>query len=141
MFPVTRAVLTPVARTVATEVTVLVQVPPTAPSLNVIPKPEQTVDAPESAPGAATTVTECVSSAPHPVEYVMTTVPAMPPVTVPLPVPTVAILVLLLLHVPPGEVSLNLIVDVEQTVIAPEMPLGGVSTVTVFVAGAPQPVE
>lgn len=59
--------------------------------------------------------------------------PLATPVTIPVPGVTVAIDVLLLLHVPLATASENGVVDPEQIFVAPLIVVGEVSTVTVVV--------
>jgi hypothetical protein len=127
--------------TVAIVVLLLLQVPLADALLKVIFKPAQTVDAPDIVPGGAITVIVLVASVPQPVEYLITTVPAIPPVTIPDPEPTVAILVLLVFHVPPAILLLNVRFDPEHTIDAPDIAPGATLVVTVVVASVPQPVE
>ena len=61
--------------------------------------------------------------------YVMLTLPPATPVTIPLAEPTVAIIVLLLVHVPPVGVELNVIVAPGHTVPGPVIVLGSAFTV------------
>ena len=65
MPPVTKPELLP---TVATEVLLVLQIPPVIASLNVVGNVEHTVDAPSIAVGLAMTVKVWVAAAPHPVE-------------------------------------------------------------------------
>jgi hypothetical protein len=109
--------------------------------LNVIFEPEHTKAAPSMTPGAAIVVIVVVTSVPQPVEYVIAAVPTIPPVTTPEPEPTVAILVLLVLHVPPVTLLLNVMFEPEQTDAVPGMMAGAVKTVTVAVASGAQPLE
>lgn len=67
--------------------------------------------------------------------------PPTPPVTRPVPEPTVAMEVLLVLHVPPALESLSEIPEPEQTVEGPDIGVGGASTVILAVVAAPHPVE
>ena len=60
-------------------------------------------------------------------------VPSAMPVTIPEPVPTVAIALLLLLHEPPGVISINVIVLPIHTLPGPVIGAGTVFTVTVAV--------
>ena len=65
------------------------------------------------------------------------------PFVIPLTTPaafTVATPVLLLLHVPPNAVLLNVIVAPMHTFVAPIIPEGAGVTMNVYVAGVPQPV-
>jgi hypothetical protein len=94
--------------------------PPVVPSVSVVVAPTQTVDAPPIDVGEGLTVTGFVAAQLPPVENVIIAVPADTPNTTPPVEPTDATSVLLLLHVPPDEVSLNVAVDPEQN---PETPL------------------
>jgi hypothetical protein len=53
----------------------------------------------------------------------------------------VATVVLLLLHVPFAVASVSAVVELKQTVAAPDIGAGAAMTVIVLVTGAPQPVE
>jgi hypothetical protein len=55
--------------------------------------------------------------------------------------PTVAFAVLLLLHVPPAAILLNVVVEPTHTEVAPVMLVGVAFTVTTVVAAEPQPFE
>ena len=66
----------------------------------------------------------------------MPAVATVPPVTIPVVDPTVAIVVLLLLHVPPPA-SLNVVVKPEHTLSAPSMAVGRGFTVNTAVAIQP----
>ena len=68
-------------------------------------------------------------------------VPPDTPVTTPEPDPIVATVVRLLVHVPPGEVLLNVVVDPTHTEVVPVIGAGASTTVTVVVASVPQPFE
>ena len=68
----------------------------------------------------------------------MVSVPGAIPVTV-LPVPKVAKAVLLLLQVPPGVPSVNVVEDPAHTLVAPPIEAGKALTLTVAVAEAVQP--
>ena len=63
--------------------------------------------------------------------------PAAAPVTTPVSEPTLAMLVLLLVHVPPPVVELRVVADPAHTVDAPVIGAGPVDTVTPFVATQP----
>jgi hypothetical protein len=65
--------------------------------------------------------------------YVIATVPAVTPVTIPVPDPTVAIPLLLLLQVPPVVASLSVIWEPAITVLLPEIAPGVGFTVTIVV--------
>jgi hypothetical protein len=102
---------------VATEVLLLVQVPPAAELLNVVDKPRQRLKVPVMLAGAATTVTVMVVVLP--VIYDMVAVPAATPVSSPVVRSIVALDVLLLLQVPPEVASLNVTVLPSQTSVGP----------------------
>ena len=109
----------PVEPIVAAAVLLLVQVPPETPSVSMVVAATHTVDAPLMAVGDKLIVTGLVATQLPPVEKVIIALPDDTPVTMP-EEPTDAISVLLLLHVPPEEVSLNVAVEPEQM---PETPL------------------
>ena len=69
----------------------------------------------------------------------MVTVPAVIPETTPVVIPTVAIEVLLLLHVPPVVASASVLVEPRHTLIVPVIGATEVEDVTVIVAYTPQP--
>lgn len=116
----------------ATLVLLLLHVPPPVVSLNVMLSPTHIVDDPMIADGAADTVTTVVLVQLPAAVNVMVAVPDDTPVTTP-PV-TVAMLVLLLLHVPLPADELSVVVDPAHTVPVPlsvdELPL----TVMLFTA-------
>ena len=89
-----------VAPTVATPAFELDHVPPEVAFVLVIVLPTNTVVGPPIAEGVAFTVKDIVA-VDVPTLYDMVTTPALIPVTIPVVRPTVAIAVLLLLHVPP----------------------------------------
>lgn len=68
-------------------------------------------------------------------------VPADNPDIVPLVTPMVATAVLLLLHVPPGELLLIVIDDPAQTPVAPVITADAGFTVTIVVTVQPKPNE
>ena len=69
----------------------------------------------------------------------MTVVPGVIPLTIPVAGPMVAIAGLLLLHVPPGVASVNIVVPPVQ---APDNPIIGVAVLlTVIVVVAAQPAN
>jgi hypothetical protein len=140
--PATPPVTTPLdVPTVATDVLFVLHVPPAVASLSVIFEPEHTDEAPDMVPGAPITVIVVVTALPQPVEYEITALPAITPVTMPVPEPTVAVVVLLLLHVPLVVELLNVMIEVEHTIVAPDIVPGAARTVIVLVASVPQPVE
>lgn len=67
----------------------------------------------------------------------MVTVPAATPATIPVVAPTVAVAVLLLLHVPPVVVELNVVTAPVHTVEAPDIAAGNGLTVTVAITRQP----
>ena len=138
--PAKPPVTIPNAVTEATDVLLLLHVPPVTASLKVTFEVLQTDDAPVMAIGKAITVTDVVAALPQPVEYVIVAVPAIPPVTTP-DAFTVATNELLLLHVPPVTASLKVVFDVAHTDKAPDIAPGAAITVIVLVASVPQPVE
>lgn len=70
----------------------------------------------------------------------MIAVPALTPLTMPVPEPTVAIAVLLLLHAPPVIVSLSVVVAPTHAVADPVIVGGNAFTVTAFIALQPEPI-
>ena len=128
-------VTTPVTDTVATPVASLLQVPPVTDSPNVVVAAEQKITGVDGvrAAGAAMTVTIVVAEQ-LPSEYAMVAVPAATPLTIP-PDVTVAMLVALLLHVPPVTASVSVIVVPVQTADEDgEMAAAPDITVTVLIA-------
>lgn len=122
----------------ATVVLPTLHVPPPGVATMVMVLPTHT-DAGPLMPAAAITVNSRVTKL-LPTVYVMVTVPAETPVTMPVEV-TVAIAGLLLLHVPPGVVLLN---GVDEPTQVPEAPVIGpmpdvVPTVNVIVTKQPLP--
>ena len=71
----------------------------------------------------------------------MVSVPADTVVIEPLPGKTVAIVVLLLLHVPPDVPSVNNIEEPVHTVVGPDMPDGSGLTVIILETVQPAPSE
>lgn len=66
-------------------------------------------------------------------------VPAATPDTIPVDKPTVAVPVLLLVHVPPGVASASVVVELTQMLLTPVGTAGVVLTVTTTVAKQPPP--
>lgn len=123
--------------TVATEVLLLVHVPPDILPDKVVVVPEQSTDVPLMV-AEGCTVTTVVAKQPVPnIVYVIVAVPDDTPVTVPLEL-TVAIVVLLLLQVPPNVVLVSEVVPPVHKLVVPLMADG--SGLTVNVANTPQPV-
>jgi hypothetical protein len=128
----------PVDPTVAKAGLLLLHVPPTVASVNVVVEPTQTTAVPPKAAGWGFTVTGCTEKHPPAVNVkVIVGIPAATPVTTPVADPTVANAVLLLLHVPGDEASLNVVVSPTQTFIVPVIAAGCVLTVTGFIAKQP----
>jgi len=102
-------VATPVADpTDATADELLAHNPPLVASVSVVdvgPVPPHKALAPEIAAGRAFTVVTAVAIHVEGAVYVIVAVPVATPVSVPDDEPTVAVLMLLLLHVPPGVAS------------------------------------
>ena len=119
----------------ATDVLPLIHVPPPA-SLNTVDKPAQTEVIPVIGPGRGSTVTVVVMRQPVGSVYVIVDVPAKSPETMP-PELTVATEVLLLLQVPPPEISLNAVEDKTQTFVIPVIGAGAGLTETVVTAMHP----
>jgi hypothetical protein len=122
---------------VAIVVAALVHVPPVIALLNVVVRPEHTEVLPVMAvAGGAITVTVAVGD-PHPLEYVMTDVPPVTPVTTPPPAPgpgvTIATVAGALLQVPPVIASLNVMLNPVHTLVSPDMGPGTFVTVTIVV--------
>jgi hypothetical protein len=135
--PVTSPVPIPI---VACDVLLLVQVPPDVGSDNAVVEPAHTLVIPAMAPGKGLTVTTDEVTQPVGAVYVMFVVPALTPVTTPLPMPMVAKPGALLVQVPPERASVKVVVAPEaHTESVPLMAAGNVLTVTTVVAGA-QPV-
>jgi hypothetical protein len=103
--------------TVATIGLPLVHEPPDTESARVIAAPAQTTIGPEMPEGNGFTVSGLVAMQVEPSEKVMVVTPAATPVTIPAD-PTVAIPVLLLLHIPPPA-SLKVVVEPIHTCVTP----------------------
>ena len=131
------AVIPVVKPTVATLVALLLHVPPVVPSVSVIVEPEQTAVIPEMGKGEAFMVTAMLLVHPARAEYVIVSAPGVTPVIVPAPGKTVAIPVLLLLHVPPVVASIKIVVAPVQAVVAPVITAGNELTVTIDVVWHP----
>lgn len=119
----------PDAPTVAIPVLLLVQVPPDIVFDRLVAEPAHIEDAPEMTAGRAFTVTITFLEHPNGDVYVMRTVLADSPVTTPSELPTVAVLVLLLLHVPLGVVLERVVVEFTHTANVPVILAGKGSTV------------
>jgi hypothetical protein len=116
---------TPVPNTiVATKELLLLHVPPKTALLMVVDKPTQVVVAPMIPEGAGLTVTALVAAQPPGIVYVMVADPEERPDTNPVFTSTAATIVLLLLHVPPGEESLKKAPVPRHILVVPEMEVG-----------------
>ena len=129
----------PVASTVATVVVPLVQVPIEV-SKRDVDEPTQTNGVPVIGAMAPLTVIVIVTGVPQPFAYVIVVVPPPTPETSP-EASTVATLVVLLVHVPPVDASANVVTAPTHAVGVPVIATGAAFTVTVAVAGVPQPLE
>lgn len=123
--------------TVATPVPPLVHVPPEGDELRVVFAPVHTDAVPVIAPGVVLTVTGAIAKQPPLSVYVILTVPAELPETIPEPDPTVAIAVLALVQEPPEGEELNVVLAPVQTEKVPVIADGAVLTVTVLTAKQP----
>lgn len=70
--------------------------------------------------------------------YVIVAVPAAIPFTIPVDEPMVAMVVLLLLHVPPLVASVSVVLPLTQALAVPDIAAGAVSTVSLKVAEQPE---
>ena len=89
------------------------------------------------AAGDVFTVTGLITEHPEIIVYLTVSAPAEIPVSIPVDDPIVPTVVILLLHVPPGKVSLKESVAPAHMVARPAIADGGVFTVTVFVVTQP----
>ena len=133
--PVTKPLPEP---TVATVVVPLLHVPPVVASLKLVVKPAQTFKVPVIAEGNGLTVKIAVVIQPVGKVYVIVALPLATPVITPVPEPAVAIVISLLLQLPPTVTSLNVVVKPEQTLSVPDIDDG--SGLTVIIAVILQPV-
>jgi hypothetical protein len=107
----------------------LVHVPPLGVLPSVVVEPTHTDAVPLIAVGPALTVITAVLKQLAPTMKVIVVVPALTPVTTPVLMSTVALAVLLLLHVPPP-VLLSVVVPPIHTLVVPEIVPTDVLTVT-----------
>ena len=129
--PVAPPVTVPSVPIPATDVFVLLHVPPVVASESNVVKPWHTLSAPEIAAGCVFTVTTALM-AHMPSVYDMVTVPVFMPVTTP-PALMAATVGVTLLHTPPAVASVSVMENVWHTGILPPMATGWVSTVTACV--------
>ena len=92
------------------------------------------MDGPPIAAGEGLTVTVANALQPEPIVYDIIAVPAITPVTMPVPVPTVATPVLLLLHRPPAVTSNKATLAPSHITLVPVIAAGLGLTVTMSVA-------
>jgi hypothetical protein len=140
--PAERPVTSPPGVTVATSELLLLQTPGPE-SLNEYDAPTHKSETPNTAGGAAFTVTTASAVQPAVVIYVSVAVPGVRPVTMPLDKPTVATGPGAMLHVPPPEPSDNELVPPDEH-SAKEPPMGGTAALiltAVVVAVVTQPSE
>jgi hypothetical protein len=133
-------VIDPVKETVAMLLFVLYQKPPGVASLNEPTLPVHNVVVPDIAAivGTVITVTVMVLVRPPISVYEIVTVPAATPVTIPEDVPTVAIVLSLLLQVPPLAASVRAVVAPAQTVVVPVIGDAGTTFTVVTAVDEPQ---
>ena len=126
----------PVAETVATPVALLLHVPPLVASVNAVLVPVQTVADDGSIDATPEITVTALVTTQLPMLYEIVADPAEAPKTAPVE-ETVAIVVLLLVHVPPETVSPKGVLAFEHTVTVPAgvITVGLLLTVTVAVAG------
>jgi hypothetical protein len=119
--PALPAVTTPVAVTDAMVVDALLQLPPVVASTKVVVPAGHIDMLPVIGAGNGYTTTNLVVIQLAGVVYVIVAVPpAVPtPSTTPVAGSTLAIVLSLLLHVPPGVISLNVVVDPTHTPVVP----------------------
>ena len=128
---------TPEVPIVATDILLLLQVPPAVASASVIVKPLHTTFGPVMGAGVGLTVMTVLAEQPLGNATTIVAVPANTPVTTPDNEPTVAFVVELLLQVIPVVTSLNVIVLPSQTDAGPVIAAGLALTVTITVAWQP----
>jgi hypothetical protein len=122
---------------VATDVLLLVHMPPGTASVNAVQLPAHTPVAPVMGDGEAKTVTVVVTVQPVDNEYEITEVPALTPHSVPVVAPMVATAVFELLQVPPATVLLRVVHVPAHKDVMPVMAAGAGETVAITVAVQP----
>lgn len=121
---------------VAVPVLTLLHVPPAVASLKVVVSPSQTLFIPVICDnGFTSTAVDTIQLVPS--VYVMLTVPALPPVTIPVLASTVASEIFPLVQVPPLTALLSVVVWPEHTFVIPEINDGNAFTVTALVIKQP----
>jgi hypothetical protein len=119
--PAATPVTTPSVSTVPIAMSLLLHVPPVVIVANVVVLPRHTVDAPVIVAGNWFTVTSLVISQPELILYVIVAIPSETPVHIPVDDTIVATAALLLVHVPPVGVAVNVPVLPTHTAVAPLM--------------------
>lgn len=110
---------------VATTVLLLLQLPELVISVRALVAPVHAFSEPEITDGSGLTVMGVVVLQPEDSLYVIVTGPLpAPPVTIPVARPTDAMVVELLVHVPPVIPSVSKVVEPEQTLAAPDITEG-----------------
>ena len=127
VIPVTTPVPEP---TIATVCALLLHVPPVEASVKLTEEPTHTVAVPVMPAGTGSTVTVVVAVQPKGNEYVIVAVPSATEETTPLDDPTVAIVISLLLQVPPVAASLNVVVEPGQILSFPVIGANGFTVTT-----------
>jgi hypothetical protein len=141
--PVVIPLTTPVdASTVATDVLLLLHVPPDSDALTEVVAPTQTLAEPATDAGEGLTVTDAVAyTVPQPLVtvYVIVATPEAIPVTTPEPL-TVAIAIFDVAHVPPGTLLERIMVEPAHTPVKPAIVPALAVAVTVTTLVVLQPV-
>jgi hypothetical protein len=112
---------TPELLTVAKEVLLLLHVPPEDVLLNGMVCPVHRMLFPTILAGNELTVTGVVTAQPPGIAYVIVADPEENPETTPVFTSTIATSVLLLLHVPPNEASLNVVPEPKHIFVMPDI--------------------
>ena len=136
--PSSAPLTTPAVFTGAVALALLLHVPPLVASASAVVAPRHMPVLPEIA-DIGFTVTTLVTAHPAPVEYVIVAIPAIPPVTFPVP-STLAMLALLLVHVPPVTASLSAVLLPAHTLAVPAITVGVRFTVTSVCTAQPSAV-
>jgi len=123
-------------RVVATDVLLLLHVPKPG-SVSEIELPLQTVDGPDTEEGSGLTVTTAVTAQLSALVYEIVVVPGRIPPTLPEVAPTVAVVDVLLLHVPPVVTSARSVADPIHVCNVPVIEEGIGLTVTTIVVLQP----
>lgn len=124
---------------VATDVRLLVQVPPVAPSVSVVEDPVHIDVKPDMGVRAFTVIGKVMAQPVSGAVYVIRLVPKVMPVTMPVAAPTVSIAVLPVAQVPPPVASVSVALCPTHTVAGPDMADGSALIVIVVVRKQPVP--